>query len=368
VGGADDGGVMVWEAQSGELVARLPSVRAHVRWLDAGRTLRVVGTVVEDWLLPPRSPWPHVHVSAEGVAAVAVAPDGRLIASAHGDGHVRVARVDREGFVYDLALHDSVTKDVAFSPDGAYIAVICAGRPQVVVLDAATGAEVRTLDSLNARSLVWLREGILITPYAGGLQWWADPLRGGDPVSIGALARAHDLQPWPDRRGAALLDAKAVLWEIVGTELPSVRRVSEGAETGSIMSDGVQQVSLRGDVLVHRDPHGVERSVRADGGMPLWVTADAGFQRAAIGHQDGTVRVWSLPDLALRAVLRGHTSRTLALAFSADGRFLVTGSWDGDVRVWSMRPLELSADALVEEAVGAWGRTAHDLLGLRAEL
>ncbi|HMV67220.1 MAG TPA: hypothetical protein PKA64_10245, partial [Myxococcota bacterium] len=361
VAAADDGGVLVWQVSTGQLVARLPSVRGHVRWLDAGRTLRVVGTVVEDWLLPERAPLPHVRQSGEGIAAIAISPDGAWIASAHGDGHVRVARSDRDGFVYDVPLDASVVKDVAFSPDGTLLAAICAGMTHVAILDVASGEVVRRLPSPRSRSLVWLDDGLIVTPYSGGLVWWSSIT--APPVPIEAMSRAMDIQAWPDRRGATLLDSDAFLWDIRGAELPEVHRLTIGVESGSVASDGHRRVSLRGDVLVYRDADGAERAARADGGMPLWLTADPWFRRVAIGHQDGSVRVWSLPDLQLEAVLRGHASRVLALAFSADGRWLVTGSWDGDVRLWHMRPLDVSAAELEAEAVGGWGRSAHELLG-----
>jgi WD40 repeat protein len=36
------------------------------------------------------------------------------------------------------------------------------------------------------------------------------------------------------------------------------------------------------------------------------------------------------------AVLEGHANRAVALAFSADGRFLVSGSADTSARVWDV--------------------------------
>ena len=37
-----------------------------------------------------------------------------------------------------------------------------------------------------------------------------------------------------------------------------------------------------------------------------------------------------------RAILKGHTKQTPKLAFSADGKSLVSGSWDSTIKLWDV--------------------------------
>ena len=65
---------------------------------------------------------------------------------------------------------------------------------------------------------------------------------------------------------------------------------------------------------------------------PVAFSRDRRFM--ASGGDDNTVTVRALPGLAVVASLRGHMAEIKALAFSGDGRTLVSGSTDGSVRLW----------------------------------
>ena len=49
--------------------------------------------------------------------------------------------------------------------------------------------------------------------------------------------------------------------------------------------------------------------------------------------------IWDIPSLSNTPVanLEGHTGNITALAYSAQGKWIVTGSEDGTVRVWDTR-------------------------------
>lgn len=56
----------------------------------------------------------------------------------------------------------------------------------------------------------------------------------------------------------------------------------------------------------------------------------------AFGRQDGKIEVWDWQGASRKAVLEGHRSRILTLAFSPDGKSLVSGDQSGVGRVWAM--------------------------------
>jgi len=47
-------------------------------------------------------------------------------------------------------------------------------------------------------------------------------------------------------------------------------------------------------------------------------------------------RVWDVPSGNLRTMLRGHVQGVIAVAFSPDGKTIATGSHDGKVKLWDV--------------------------------
>lgn len=56
--------------------------------------------------------------------------------------------------------------------------------------------------------------------------------------------------------------------------------------------------------------------------------------RPVTGSDDTTVKFWNVETGQVVQTLTGHTQRIYALAFTADGRTLLTGSLDGTARLW----------------------------------
>src|SRR5262249_1428334 len=70
----------------------------------------------------------------------------------------------------------------------------------------------------------------------------------------------------------------------------------------------------------------------------------------AVGSEK-TVRLWDVTGWDELVTFRGHTEPVISLAFSPDGKLLVTGDWGGDLLLWDVaqmrQVLRRRADAFV---------------------
>jgi WD40 repeat protein len=64
-------------------------------------------------------------------------------------------------------------------------------------------------------------------------------------------------------------------------------------------------------------------------------------KRVVTGSSDDTARVWDLSGATpVATVLEGHRGGVTSVAFSPDGKRVVTGSDDNTARVWDTPPVE----------------------------
>jgi WD40 repeat protein len=85
-----------------------------------------------------------------------------------------------------------------------------------------------------------------------------------------------------------------------------------------------------------RGPHDEFATLRGhrDGVLSLAI-APANSNIVATGGGDGTVRLWDVAKQRQKAVLKGHTDRVLALAWSPDGTLLASGGADRAIHIWN---------------------------------
>lgn len=249
------------------------------------------------------------------IRAVAFSADGKMLASGGFDGSAKLWDVASGNLLRTLSGHSGFISTVAFSPDGKTLAT-SASDGQVRLWDAASGAQ---------------RSGFTWTP--------APNLNTNAPLWATGLAFAGD--------GATL---------------------AVGSEDGSIVLVDATTGANRHTLLGHTDIVVSRGLVFAPDGKML---ASAGF--------DGTVRLWDAASGTQTAELRGHGMRVLALAFSPDGKFLVsTSDRGGQLLLWDIaeqtaaRSLQIgqglvtslafSADSKVLGSVGYNGTARLNLL------
>ncbi|AUX29085.1 MULTISPECIES: pentapeptide repeat-containing protein [Sorangium] len=283
--------------------------------------------------------------AASPCMAVAVSPDGQLIASAHRNGPVWLWDAATGTARRALAGHAATVRSVAFSPDGALLAA-GSGDATIRLWDVATGREVRVLRGHAApvTSVAFGPGGAVLASGSNDrtVRLWdvATPAEPRVLTGHRAIVRSVAFSPDGASLASAADDQTVRLWDVVRA---AERRTLMGhagiARSVAFSPDGAWLASGAHDSTVWlwdlstaADPReliGHEASVRS-------VAFDGSGHLLASAGNDNTVRLWDVAIGAQREVLRGHTATVRSVAFSPDGATLASGSTDSAVVLWDV--------------------------------
>ncbi len=238
------------------------------------------------------------------VCAVAVSPNGRLLASAGVDRTVRVWDLATGRLQHTLTGHLGAVRTVAFGPDSQRL--VSGGNDRTVrVWDTVAGNELHTLTGHESavRHVAFATDGASIASaeIAGIVRLW-DGRSGTLLHHFRGDGRCLCVAFSPDGKTLVAGDGDSIrLWD-VGT--------SSSVATLSGHRGGVCSVAFHPD------------------GQSLVSTGNA---------PDSTVRVWDLATLTEKHRLLGHGGPVESGVWRADGELLVScGGRDGIVQLWDM--------------------------------
>lgn len=351
--GSSDRTVRLWDAATGEPCAILPHP-ADVRglafgpdgtWLITGNTfggrLRIWDVATarvrkEIWLHGEKARFSSLTLSGDGKRVAATTED--LMFRNH-----RLTVIDIES---GNSLFSTDGINLAYSPDGRWLAVLEPDLKTVLLLDAQT--------------------------YQSAARF-----RGHE----GTVQKAAFS---PDGRTLATcsLDRTIRLWQVEGAGLTveSKKSPSRSKLDPSSAKVPLARQDSPPSTLHHpsstREPATHEPSAVLRGHTDLVYSATflPDGSRLATAGRDGVVWLWDLSRGKEVARLRAHSGFVWALAFTPDGATLVSGSGNGTVRLWDTAPLKTrhqarreaaalqpEAERLVDQLVDRLQREKNDL-------
>ena len=244
---------------------------------------------------------------------------------------------------------------LTYRPDGKLLAL--GTFKEVRLVEPETGKIVATLpgEAEDVRAVAFSRDGKLLAA-AGGL-----PARGGEVKIWDVEKRAplrtiaghadciYAVEFAPDGKSVATAsyDKLIKLWDVEsGKEIRTLKDHIDAVYALAFTPDGQRLVSASADRGVKVwDVASGERlytlSEATDGLNALAV--DPAGKRVAAGGLDRTIRVWSLGEKSgtLLNSLIAHEDAILQLAWSPDGKYLVSSAADKEVKVFQADDLTL---------------------------
>ena len=244
---------------------------------------------------------------------------------------------------------------LAYQPDGKLLAL--GTFKEVRLVEPETGKTIATLpgEAEDVRAVAFSRDGKLLAA-AGGL-----PARGGEVKIWDVDKRAplrtiaghadciYAVEFAPDGKAVATAsyDKLIKLWDVEsGKEIRTLKDHIDAVYALAFTPDGKRLVSASADRGVKVwDVASGERlytlSEATDGLNTLAV--DPAGKRVAAGGLDRTIRVWSLGEKGgvLLNSLIAHEDAILQLAWSPDGKYLVSSAADKEVKVFQADDLTL---------------------------
>ncbi|HVK09463.1 MAG TPA: LpqB family beta-propeller domain-containing protein, partial [Gemmataceae bacterium] len=333
---ADDGTTVTAEAERTHLTRKTDRQSREVEPGATMSTETMVPVKPRDAFRFTNGSVTHAAVSADGVLAVCTS-DARVVLckvdsmnvpvltrkfngqrvggpAFAADGHWVVATADgQKAYVYDGPSGEvRITTDrqpteiraVALSPDGGLLAVggrMWRGMAGVKVFDGRTGKELTTLDvggSVNA---------VAFTPDGRTLA----------AVGADSAVRRWDVQTWKPLGIPVSLPGEA----LAVAYSPDGRRLAVGGR------DGLLRLMRADNTVVALEAPSVNVTA---------LTLSPDGTRLAVAAGD-TVWVWDVSaDPQVHRTIPAHRDRVTAVAYTADGKSLVTAGGDGNVKVWNV--------------------------------
>ena len=273
-------------------------------WILRGESLVIGDTAGSVYAFDGKSgatAWAHHVVHEGGVLALAIHPGGTAFATAGQDGRALICRASDGQVSQVIEVGNSWVENVAWSPDGKWLAVSCSRQVYLYTVD---GTEV----------------------------WRSD----AHPSTVSAIA-------WSGADELATACYGRVSFFDASTGEPNQKLEWQGSLVSMVLSpDGGIVVCGSQDNSVHfwRRDTGKDSMMSGYPGKPSALAFDDTGTLLATGGGEA-VTVWSFqgggPEGTRPGVLDYHAQSITALSFASGAMHLASGGRDGAVAAWSLQ-------------------------------
>ena len=333
VSGSSDKTLKLWDAADGEEVKTLTGLSHRVLCLafaPKGNGV-AIGSAEETFRIWDVEKGEELQVfsgHSDSIASVAFSADGQQVVSGSLDNTLKIWDVDSGEELQTLTGHQGKLTSVAFSPSGQRI-VSGSFDKTIKIWDVASGKALRTLAGHqgNVSSVAFSPDGqqIVSGSFDKTLKLW-DTNSGKLLKTItGHNGKVRSVAFSPDGQRVAGADVTIKLWDVAsGRELQSFSGHTKGVRKVVFSPDGDRIFSCSSDKTI--------KVWDVDSTVKVWDVTPSGDALAP--KPAVTESAETLPPHS------AHTKRVTCVAFSPDGRRIVSGSDDNMVKVWDVGDIE----------------------------
>lgn len=302
--------------------------------------------------LAPTKPIAILNGHTAYIHDAAFSPDGQRLMTSDFDGAVKIWETATWKELFTFKAHESAVKAAAFSPNGKLLAT--GGDDRLVRLwNTATWQQVGEIKGHGGRVL-----SLAFSPDGGRLATASDDhtvkvwdvATGSDFYALRShRAEVNTVAFSPDGKMLASAgdDFTAKLWDVATQqELVTLKGHTDWIRSvtfspdGKILATGSRDLTAKlWDTATGREIATLLGTVAEGGtsigaGHVLSVAFSPNGRFLVTGQEDHTIRIWDVISRKEIGRLTNHKRRITSVAFSPDGKLLASGGEDLTVRLW----------------------------------